>query len=169
MTDLNYEQDLAIDPHQLDEEWLNQPVLMERYGRLAADAAKERDQVKERMDVVRAEQDNAIREDPAKFGCAKDKAGAPKTTEAWIAATILTTDEYKKVSGELIEANYNLNLLNSAVRAMEHRKKALEKLVELFGLQYFAGPKEPRLLAPGKRGLPNPATKADEGIRRRMR
>lgn len=168
MTEINYEKDLAIDPGELDEEWLNQPVLMERYGRLSADAQRERDQLKEKMDVVRAETDNAIRENPTKYKCPTDKAGAPKPTEAWIAAAILTTEEYRKASDTLIEANYKLNLLNSAVRAMEHRKKALEKLVELFGLQYFAGPKEPRQLMPGKR-MPSVAVQADATVRRRMR
>ena len=39
------------------------------------------------------------------------------------------------------QALYNSNILKNSKEAFEQRKKALEKLVDLFGMQYFGKPK----------------------------
>jgi len=45
---------------------------------------------------------------------------------------------------ELIESEYQAAVIRSAVFAFNQRKVALEELVRLHGMQYFAGPKAPR-------------------------
>lgn len=144
MEEINYVQDLSIDPHNLDEELLNQPVLYMRYSELAAQAQKDRDRAKEKLDVVRAEQDKAIREKPELYGLAK-------VTEAAVSSAILKTGPYQEANNNVIETSYQLNLYNAARSAFDHRKKALDLLVQLLMANYFVSRMEPKAIAQGKR------------------
>jgi len=139
-----YERDLAIDPLSLDEDFLVQPGLYMKYSVMAADADKCKNQAKEKLDVVKAELDRAIRKEPSQFGL-------EKITESVVASTIILQPEYKEASDELIEASYQYSILQAAVRAFDHRKSALENEVKLWLGTYFAGPKEPRDIPGGKR------------------
>jgi len=143
-SELDYEQELAIDPHSLDEEWLRQSGLYMKYSEAAAEAERIRDLAKEKINVVRAELDKAIRKDP-------DKYGLEKVTDTPVAATILLQQEYKVASEALIQANYELNMFQSAVRAFDNKRSALENMVRLWLGSYFSGPKIPRDIPGGKR------------------
>ena len=142
--EFNYEQDLAVDPHSLDEEWLRQPGLYMKYSEATAEAEKKRNQAKESVDVVKAELDRAIRKDPAKYGI-------DKVTETAIASSIFLQPEYKAATDALIQDNYELTILQGAVRAFDHKRAALENEVKLWLGSYFSGPKEPRDIPGGKR------------------
>ena len=161
MTELNYEQDLAIDPYCLDEEWLKQPGLYMKYSFMAAEAQKRRDQLKERLEVIKAELDRDIRENPIKFKLENVK-------EASIAATILLQPKYEKGVNDLTEANYELNMLQSAVRALDHKRSALENEVKLWLGSYFSGPKEPRDIPGGKRIVDIARDKVSSRMREEM-
>lgn len=134
---MNYEQDVRIDETALDVEWLEQPSLMMKYARVAIEARKKLDQAKEVLDVAKAELDKQIRTKPEDYGI-------DKITESVVQNTILLQDEYKTANADIIEAKYQTDMANAAVRAVEARKDALENLVRLFGQSYFAGPKMPR-------------------------
>ena len=136
----DYEQDTTIDPDALDTEWLEQPRLMMRYSKFLANARRELEQAKERLDIVRAELDKEIRTDPEKFGIVK-------VTEGAINSTILTDTRFQNGQKELNDAQYEVNMAQGAVRAVEGKKDALENLVRLHGQQYFAGPRVPRDLS----------------------
>lgn len=144
MEEKEYEQDLAIDPMLLDEEWLKQPGLFMKYSVLAAEAQKRRDQAKEKLDVVRAELDHKIRIEPEKYGL-------DKSTDKAVEATIPTQQEYRDASRELVDASFEVNIVQSAVRAFDHRRSALENEVKLWLGSYFSGPKAPRDIPGGKR------------------
>ncbi|MCJ7747871.1 MAG: hypothetical protein MUP27_09010 [Desulfobacterales bacterium] len=144
MNKMEYEKDLGIDPFMLDEEWLRQPGLFMKYSEAAAEAQRVRDLVKEKVDVIKAELDQAIRKDPAKFGL-------EKLTETVVAGTILLQPKYVEVADALVEANFKLNILQSAVRAFDHRRSALENVVKLWLGSYFSGPKTPRDIPGGRR------------------
>jgi len=166
MTERNYEQDLAIDPHELDECWLKHPALYMQYSRELADAQRTSTKAKEKLDVVRAEVDKDIRTNPDKFNL-------QKVTEGIVSATIALDERYREAQSDLNEKIYEVNILQGAVRAFDHRKKALENMVQLLMMEYFAGPKEPRNLPPGKRMADKAAAKATdsqrEGLNRRRR
>lgn len=136
----SYEEEMGIDCSALDVEWLEQPRLMMKYGRSLAEARRAQDDAKEFLDFTRAKLDNEIRQDPDSYGLAK-------ATEAAVAGAILLQDEYKEASSALIRAKYDTELLSTAVRAVDSRKTALENLVRLHGMSYFAGPAVPRDLA----------------------
>lgn len=136
---MNYEKDIKIEDYNLDIEWLEQPEKMFKYAKNAAELRAQLDSAKENLDLVKAELDKNVRSNPDKFGI-------EKITEAVVTATIITHPDYKKANDMFLQSKFELDVANAAVKAMEQRKDALENLVKLFGLQYFAGPKVPRNL-----------------------
>lgn len=136
---LEYESDLYIDPTGLDVEWLGQPMLMMKYSGKLASAEREVARLKEKISVERARLDKDIRTEPEKYGLAD-----VKMTEAVVMNGIITNKEFQKLTDQLIEAQYEVNMLKGAVDAVKQRKDGLQDLVRLHGQQYFAGPTMPR-------------------------
>lgn len=134
---MNYEKDIIIDETALDIEWLNQPRLFMKYAKNAAQARATLDQAKEALDVVKSEVDNDVRKDPEKFNVSK-------VTEAAIQGAIVLDKRYTAANKDYLEAKYEADIAQSAVQAMNQRKDALENMVKLFGMKYFAGPEMPR-------------------------
>ena len=135
---LDYERDIQIDHNALDVEWVRQSELMYRYTKHAAQTRATMDEAKERLDVVKARLDAAIRENPPKYGL------DGRVTEAAIQNAILLQREYEEASHEYAETRYENDIAQGAVRAIDQRKTALENLVRLLGMSYFAGPQAPR-------------------------
>lgn len=138
--DLNYEQDVSIDETALDVEWLQQANLMYKYVRYQAGTKKAMDEAKERLDFIRAKLEMDIRTNPESYGLSK-------VTESAIASTILLQPEYQEASKKYIEAKYENEVAVAAVRAIDQKKTALENLVKLLNVSYFAGPSAPRDLS----------------------
>jgi len=136
---MDYERDMYIDCDSLDVEWLEQSMLMMRYSTYEADKEREKDLAKEALDLVKADLDRNIRENPDKYGIAKP-------TETAISNTIISQEEYKEAYHKFLNIQYEYNIAKSATRAVAQRKDALENLVRLHGQQYFAGPRVPRNL-----------------------
>lgn len=134
---MDYEKDIHIDPTALDVEWLEQPNLMLQYARVAVTARRDADLAKEELEMVKAELDKDIRTNPDKYGIAK-------ITEGVVTNTILLQLEYKEASEKYINAKYEQEMSRYAAQAISDRKDALENLVKLHGMQYFAGPSTPR-------------------------
>ena len=135
---VDYEADIKIEETALDLEWLNQPSLMMKYARHYANMEREYAKTKENLDLVKANLDRDVRENPKDFGL-----GEIKITEAVVTSAIISSEEYKKANQKLMDVNYELTIAKNALRAFEQRKDALENLVRLHGQQYFAGPKNP--------------------------
>ena len=138
--DLNYERDVSIDETALDVEWLQQPNLMYKYAKYQAETKKAMDEAKERLDFIKAKLEMDIRANPENYGLSK-------VTESAIASTILLQPEYQEVSKKYIEAKYENDVAVAAVRAIDQKKTALENLVKLLNVSYFAGPSAPRDLS----------------------
>ena len=125
--------ELEINQEQLDREWLIQPLYAEAASRELSDARFSLDKAKSELDVVRAELDVEIRKNPEKFGI-------PKLTEKAVENTIVLCEEYQKAKEKVAAAAHEVGVLSALVTALEHRKKALENLVSLFGMSYFGKP-----------------------------
>jgi len=134
---MNYDSDIRIDETALDVEWLEQPVLMLKYTRHAADMRREADRAKETLESVKAKIDSDVRKSPGDFDLGK-------VTDASVASAILNVQEYKVAYQSYLDAKYEADMASGAVRAFEQRKDALENLARLYAQQYFAGPKMPR-------------------------
>jgi hypothetical protein len=156
---MDYEKDIHIDEQSLDVEWLEQPSLMMKYARISANARMELDRAKEELEFTRATLDKEIRSDP-------DKYGIDKVTEAVVLATIMIHKDYKEANNALINAKFESDIASSAIRAIDARKDALENLVRLHGMQYFAGPSIPRDITSERKKIQDKVT---DGIAQKIR
>ena len=135
--EINYEEEIRIDPEMLDFEWIEQPNKMMKYCSIYARASRDVDLAKETLDIVRAELNRDMRAHPEKFGI------NVKITEDVIKNNIILQSDYIAANHALIEKKYFEEMARSAVRAFDQRKDALENLARLHGQSYFAGPKVP--------------------------
>ena len=124
----------GIDKNLLDDEWLGQPKLYFNWAIQLEDARADFEEVKAEFDVVKAEVDLAIRTTP-------DDYDLPKVTDKSVAVALIVQPEYKKAQQKVFTAKHRVGILQAAVTALDHRKKALEKLVDLHGQKYFATPR----------------------------
>lgn len=139
---MNYEEDININENALDVEWVNQPALLLQYAQHSAELSKDYDETKQDVELLYAKLDKDIRENPENFGLQDIKI-----TESVVKNAIITNEEYKDAINELTNSKYELDIAKACVSAIHMKKEALENLVRLHGLQYFAGPSIPRNLS----------------------
>ena len=144
--------DFNVNPDRLDEEWLRQPPLRLQYGMKYADAKRDWDLAKrdvnlleDELEEVEARLSLEVRKDPEAFGL-----GTKPTVDA-VKQTVLLHPHYAKAldklrfqEQEVIHARHLVDVLESAGKAMDDRKKTLEDLVFLHGMCYRASPKAPK-------------------------
>lgn len=121
---------LDIDLNKLEEEWQDQATQVYHFACRAADAQRDLDQAKSRLDIARAKADSAIRKDPESFGISKAtvdsvRAGVEKHPEVTAAVSAVG------------EAKHSLSVMQAACNALEHRKRALTMQVELLKINYW--------------------------------
>lgn len=129
----DFRKELAIDQYNLDREWIDQSLKYAEWAESAVDASFEYDKAKEKFDLTRAEIEKEVRDDPGRFGLAK-------ATEGAITNALLNDPRYQESSSMLLEAKRNWKIMEIAREAFEHRKKALEKLTDLYLSKYYAEP-----------------------------
>lgn len=134
-----FEQDLAIDPNELDVQAAMQGELFFKWAEKSVNAVKKQDAAKFRLEVLGAKLSNKARKDPASFGL-------DKVTDKAIDMAVKISAEYQEAQEEWFSAKSNADMLKEAVKAMEQKKRMLEVLITLHGQQYFAGPAVPRNL-----------------------
>ena len=126
----------AINLDRLHEEWVNQPRLYYQAAAKLADLKEAFERAKAKRDVVAAEQDKAIRLTPSAYGL-------EKTTEPVIEKTICLQKDHRIADKEVISAKHAVDISQAVVDALDHRKKALEMLVQLRLASYFSTPRKP--------------------------
>lgn len=124
-----------VDAFALDREWVRQPRLVRQAAEDYALASKAHAEAEEELDRVRAELDKEVRLHPGKYG-------VEKVTEAVVANTILLQPSYKLAMKVVIESKHECDLLKGDLNALEHKKRALEYLVQLHSMDYFAEPRQ---------------------------
>lgn len=133
--DLNYKQDLRIDKDALEECLVEQPELYGKWSTAWAEAVKERDQSKEQLNLVKADLDMKLRKSWDILGFDK------KPTDMAITTWICAQKDYRDANFHLIQATYNVNVLEAAKWAFQHRKDALDNLTKLFLSNYYSDSK----------------------------
>jgi hypothetical protein len=131
---MGFKEDLSIDKHSLHNEWEHQPTLFYEYGKLQANAEIEKDMLKDLLEVEKATVEKEIRKNPELFGI-KGKA-----TESAIKSSIITDKRVVIANEKYLEGAKEAKLSLAVAKAFEHRKKALEKLVELHLAGYYSKP-----------------------------
>lgn len=127
------EKDFQIDRFRLDDEWCRQPNLYHAYAEALAEAKQNLDEAKSDAAVMRAEVELKIRKDP-------DDYNLPKVTEGVIKAALDANEELKSAEQVVIDARYHVGILEAAVQALDHRKRALSDLVSLHLADYYSKP-----------------------------
>lgn len=118
----------------LDGEWVEQPRLYYEWAAKLAEARSEYERTKADLKLVEAELDRDIRRDPESFGHAK-------ITETLVERTIQLQRAYRRAHDLMLQAKHTAEQLEAAVTALDHRKRALEGLVQLWLASYFAAPR----------------------------
>jgi hypothetical protein len=122
---------LQIDLSNLHLEWLKQPMLRKYWGEAYAEAVNERDTLKKKMEEVKAELDFKYRIKWEKL------YPAIKMTEGSLNNIIISTDLYKKVYEQFLEANKNASIIGNVLKTLDDRKYSLDNEVKLFIASYF--------------------------------
>jgi len=132
--ELNYKKDLEIDKFNLDEECENQPRKFAKWAEKYIETKKERDKIKQKIKVKRAEVEKNIRYTPEDYGL------NGKITEAMVKAEVELHREVQELENELIEKNYEVGILEVAKEAFQDRKKELENEIGLYIGNYWSTP-----------------------------
>ena len=122
-----------LDETRLDEHWIEQPRIMFKAMKDLADAKLAVDEAKTHLQVVEAETSKEVRSDPVEYGI-------EKVTEKAITECLVSSEPVVEATASLQEKKHHADICQAMVTALDHRKKALEKLVDLHGQSYFATP-----------------------------
>jgi hypothetical protein len=131
---MSYKDDLKIDQNALDHEWLNHPIKFANWAEKEVEAQFEKDKAKEKLELVKSLIDSDIRSNPAKYRL-------DKITETVVYGVVIQSDEYKAANEEFLQATRRARILSVGREAFDHRKKALEKLTDLYLSNYWAEPR----------------------------
>lgn len=130
---------LEIDPDALDVAWINQPALMNHWaGKL--ETAKHRLEIARSRERLReAQLDAKVRTRPERYGIKKISEGA-------INSVIAQDEELLELQKTTRAAQREVSIHGAAVDGIHQKRYALQNLVQLLSMDYFAGPKMPRNL-----------------------
>jgi len=130
--DLGIYKDLEIDIYQLEKEWLKQAVIFMEYMEKTIKMENEKGVFKDKIIKLRAELDLKIRNEFAQRGV--------KVTEKLLESSLNSEEEVVCHNECYNTVNYNYNLLNACIKALDYKKAALENLVKLHLGGYFSEP-----------------------------
>jgi len=125
---------VAIDDGNLNKECHKLPRDYVRAAYRSAEAKKDVAEAKSELAVIEADMAKDIRAEPATYGI-------EKITESAINSAVITSRDYIKAKQVLQDAEYEADLAQAVVWALEHKKRALTLLVDLYGMAYFSKPK----------------------------
>ncbi len=137
-----------IDTNDLAGEWVLMSQQTRAVGRREADARHTLDQAKARLAVCRAQLSLRIRKRPGDFDLPESKSPSNDVVDA----VIETRSEYGKAVNEVSQAKYVLDLAEADSNAFLTKRKALERLVELLGLDYWSE-REPKATGRGREAM----------------
>jgi len=129
-----YEEDLSIDKDALDKELVTYSEVFMKWSEYLAEAMAERDDKRSEIEIKKAQLDKEIRVAPKDFGL-------EKVTESAISNVITENEKIQELNKEYAEFVKRVNILSAARDAMNHKRRMLEKVVELFLAGYWSDPK----------------------------
>ena len=130
--------DMKINKHRLDTELEKQAELFLNYALEWVNASDKVSKIKEKLELTKAKADKEIRSKPTKFNLGE------KITETGIKASLTLHPKVIKANEDLLDCIKSEKIYQIIKEAFGHKKKALEKLVELTLAGYYGNPKEPK-------------------------
>ena len=120
----DFKEDIKINEHDLENEWMEQASLFLYYAEAHSEALHIRDLAKAKCDYVYAVAYSAIKKDWEKYFDVKP-------TEPAIKEYIAKSKKYKEAERTFIDASKDANMMLGAKVAFDHRKLALSNLTSL--------------------------------------
>ncbi len=120
---------VSIDPHNLEQEWTDQPGAVHWVNIRWAEALRDRKAADADVERVMAEMDERIR------------GQLDKPTETMIKRHILTSPIYQKAVKQRDDLAHEQHLIEAERYALDHKKAALENLVRLRLSDWYSEPK----------------------------
>lgn len=124
--------DLKIDPNNLDQECLRQVEMVDYAVRRVASLRKANSEADNNLELVEAQLKRAIRSDPGRY-----KVPDSKVTEGSIKEIMTLQPEYQEALKKVNEARHSFDLMTGMLTALDHRKRALDNLIDLWKQSYF--------------------------------
>lgn len=128
--DFDIETDLKINKYKLDEECLTHASTYNRYAEMALKTKTELTKAKDKLSLITAQRNIAIREEIAKSGS--------KVTEKMIESYLESDKEVLKAKKELREAEEVNATFNAMLDSFDHRKSELDNMVKLYCAGYYS-------------------------------
>jgi hypothetical protein len=135
---------LQLDPNRLDRELLVQPHLSRAAGQREAQARQDHAVAKAQLEVTAARLRLRIRTNPVGFGLKE------KPTVDDVDSAVICQKVYQDALTNLNNSKYTLDVASADVTAYLDRRKAIEGLIELMALDYYAE-REPKPHTPVSR------------------
>ena len=129
-----YYDDIKIDKHALDDEWLDNGRRLIDWTTEKAESDYQKDKAKEQLDLTKAEIEADIRKNPKDFGLT-DKATLPA-----IASAVIADERYKDQYEVYLQCVKNSATLTGVVSAFTQRKTSLENLTKIWLAGMYADP-----------------------------
>ena len=129
-----------LDKNALDEEWVQQVKLYHAAAERLADARRDWEHAQAEAKIAAAEVGKEARDFPLKYGL-------EKVTEPGIKEAITLSKKSRDAELAAIEAQHAYDVCKAEVETLDHRKHALQNLVQLRLADYFA---EPRVSGNGR-------------------
>ena len=123
-----------IDLLDLHREWEKQSIYYGEYSDVLSDLSIEKDMIKKEIDRLYAKLDLDFRR--------KKRKNNEKFVESEVRSSIENDKYYIKKWDMYFEISKIVGRLNSAVKSLDQKKKALENEVQLYRGGYFSTPKE---------------------------
>ncbi len=121
-----------IDMNELDKACAMHPRMYHEYAMQMPEARKKLGEAEAELKLVKADVDKAIRSDPEEYDLAH------KPTESSIATTIFLQKEYKDAQKRVIDAQYNVDMLDAMLRSLDRKGNMIDNAVRLHGQDYFS-------------------------------
>ncbi len=125
-----YEEDTYLDINRLGQEVFVQPTLHEKYSRYVTNLTDERDELKLRIHLKRAELSLEIRSDPEDFGITK-------ITENAVNSTVDLDEEIQDLTFDLLTVDKYVNEALGALKAIITKGQSLKLAGQLYTTGYW--------------------------------
>jgi hypothetical protein len=127
----DFKENIQIDKYSLDLEFEKHPMLYHEFAMDMVDAEKERDDMKDQLELLHAKLTTQIRDDPKKFNL-------EKVTEGAITSVILQDINYQKLQKDYSNSVYNAKVLKISIESLNKKQSSMEHLVKLYLGEYYS-------------------------------
>lgn len=137
---------LKIDKFSLHEELDIQANQVGWWAGKLAESQYRLDTLESELELRKAELAKDIRDDPKAYGSAK-------TTDETVKSLVIIQPEYQALTKKINLTKYEVSIYKSAVLGLEHKKRSLTLLVDLYTREYYSSDHSGRFQRNGNQSI----------------